>query len=285
MKVVGTIINKNWNLVGLMLKGKPSELGINANKDWMISHFTIEEAKSLIKKSKSCDFSIDNNGNIKSNSTKQLKDLPMYNIDGMPINNDIFIESLIEQYGDIVGAVIVYPLLNEKKKLKLKEVQSLSTYFNTSNFSVRVRDDEPYITGKGDTKREDIPVVKLKPEHTNKDLALYMRISSFDLIGELVNGKNDTYSVYVDGWFCSLQFPKWMEEKVLALLERICDDTVVKEDLQVNLFEEDLLDSLAFTELLVAIEEQFGIVISPSQVERTDVETPEKIINLIGARS
>ena len=216
MKVVGTIINKNWNLVGLMLKGKPSELGINANKDWMISHFTIEEAKSLIKKSKSCDFSIDNNGNIKSNSTKQLKDLPMYNIDGMPINNDIFIESLIEQDGDIVGAVIVYPLLNEKKKLKLKEVQSLSTYFNTSNFSVRVRDDEPYITGKGDTKREDIPVVKLKPEHTNKDLALYMRISSFDLIGELVNGKNDTYSVYVDGWFCSLQFPKWMEEKVLA---------------------------------------------------------------------
>lgn len=76
-----------------------------------------------------------------------------------------------------------------------------------------------------------------------------------------------------------------MEEKVLALLEGICDDPVVKEDLQVNLFEEDLLDSLAFTELLVAIEEQFGIVISPSQVERTDVETPEKIINLIGARS
>ena len=76
-----------------------------------------------------------------------------------------------------------------------------------------------------------------------------------------------------------------MDEKVLALLEGICDDPVVKEDLQVNLFEEDLLDSLAFTELLVAIEEQFGIVISPSQVERTDVETPEKIINLIGARS
>lgn len=72
-----------------------------------------------------------------------------------------------------------------------------------------------------------------------------------------------------------------MEEKVLELLEEICEDDVVRSDLNINLFEEELLDSLAFTELLVAIEEQFGIVISPSEVERTDVETPGKIIELI----
>lgn len=216
MRVVGTIIDKNWSLIGLMLSGKPRELGINANKDWVISHFTIEEARNLIQKSKNCDFSIDKNGNIKSNSTKQLKDLIMYNTDGIPINNDIFIESLIEQEGNIIGATIVYPLFNEKKKFKLREIQNLSTYFNTNNFSVRVRDDEPYIVGKGDTKREDIPIVKLKPEHINKDLTLYMRLSSFDLIGELVNAKNNTYSIYTDGWFCSLGFPKWMEEKVLS---------------------------------------------------------------------
>lgn len=76
-----------------------------------------------------------------------------------------------------------------------------------------------------------------------------------------------------------------MEEKVLALLEEICEDDVVREELDVNLFEEDLLDSLAFTELLVGIEESFGIVISPSEVERSDVETPNKIIALIKARS
>lgn len=76
-----------------------------------------------------------------------------------------------------------------------------------------------------------------------------------------------------------------MEEKVLNLLVEICEDEVVREDLDINLFEEDLLDSLAFTELLVAIEEQFGIIISPSEVERSDVETPSKIIALIRARS
>lgn len=76
-----------------------------------------------------------------------------------------------------------------------------------------------------------------------------------------------------------------MEEKVLDLLEEICEDDVVREELDVNLFEEDPLDSLAFTELLVGIEENFGIVISPSEVERSDVETPNKIIALIKARS
>lgn len=76
-----------------------------------------------------------------------------------------------------------------------------------------------------------------------------------------------------------------MEEKVLDLLEEICEDDIVRENMDINLFEEDLLDSLAFTELLVAIEERFGVVISPSEVERSDVETPGKIIELIRTRS
>lgn len=76
-----------------------------------------------------------------------------------------------------------------------------------------------------------------------------------------------------------------MEERVLNLLEEICEDDIVREDRNLNLFEEDLLDSLAFTELLVAIEDEFGIVISPSEVERSDMETPAKIIALIQSRS
>ena len=76
-----------------------------------------------------------------------------------------------------------------------------------------------------------------------------------------------------------------LEERVLNLLEEICEDDIVREDRYLNLFEEDLLDSLAFTELLVAIEDEFGIVISPSEVERSDVETPAKIIALIQSRS
>lgn len=75
-----------------------------------------------------------------------------------------------------------------------------------------------------------------------------------------------------------------MEEKILDLLVDICEDDVVKDDLDIDLFETDLLDSLAFAELLFAIEENFEVIIAPSEIERDDMSTPNKIINLVKVR-
>ena len=72
-----------------------------------------------------------------------------------------------------------------------------------------------------------------------------------------------------------------MEEKILKILEAICEDSIVREERNLDLFEEDLLDSLGFAELLVNIEEELGIVISPSEVTREDMNTPEKIIHMV----
>lgn len=76
-----------------------------------------------------------------------------------------------------------------------------------------------------------------------------------------------------------------MEEKVLDMLERICEDDIVREDPDLNLFEEDLLDSLGFAELLVDIEEEFGVLIPPSEIDRSQMDTVNKIIATIKARS
>lgn len=75
-----------------------------------------------------------------------------------------------------------------------------------------------------------------------------------------------------------------MEEKVLDILTDLCDDDIVKTNKDINLFEVDLLDSLAVAELLFAIEEEFNIIISPSEVKREDMATPNKIINIIRER-
>ena len=75
-----------------------------------------------------------------------------------------------------------------------------------------------------------------------------------------------------------------MEEKVLAMLEELCDDAIVREDLDTELYETGLIDSLAFTELLVQIEDDFGVVISPSDLERSEFDTPRKIIAQIQSR-
>ena len=75
-----------------------------------------------------------------------------------------------------------------------------------------------------------------------------------------------------------------MVEKVMDLLEEIGADAIVRQQKDINLFEEFLIDSLGFTQLLVGLEERFGIVIAPSEVEKQAVDTPEKIIKLVASR-
>ncbi|MDD3185142.1 MAG: D-alanine--poly(phosphoribitol) ligase subunit DltC [Anaerostipes sp.] len=76
-----------------------------------------------------------------------------------------------------------------------------------------------------------------------------------------------------------------MEEKILDILEEVCEDSDVRDDLDMDLFEEDLLDSLAFAELLVAIEDQLGVVIAPSEVTRDDMNTANKIIQMVQSKA
>ena len=75
-----------------------------------------------------------------------------------------------------------------------------------------------------------------------------------------------------------------VEEKVLDLLEELCGDDIVREDKDINLLEEDLIDSLDYTSLLVSIEEELGIVMSPSEFTREEMDTPAKIIAQVKAR-
>ena len=72
-----------------------------------------------------------------------------------------------------------------------------------------------------------------------------------------------------------------MREKILEMLADVCDDDVVKEDLTIDLFEEGLLDSLGVAQLLMETEDNLGVVIALTEIERDDINTPEKIIALI----
>ena len=69
------------------------------------------------------------------------------------------------------------------------------------------------------------------------------------------------------------------EEKVLDMLEDICDDDAVREERDAG-----LLDSMAAIELLVAIEEEFGVQIAPTAVDRDEMNTVNKIIHQIEVR-
>jgi len=71
-----------------------------------------------------------------------------------------------------------------------------------------------------------------------------------------------------------------MSPKVIVLQElaKITGTDQVSLDLDLPLFDEDLLDSLGMMELIVALTEQLGVSLSPAEIDRQQWSTPRKII-------
>ena len=76
-----------------------------------------------------------------------------------------------------------------------------------------------------------------------------------------------------------------MKETLFEILERICEDDIVKSNPDIDLFETDLMDSLGFAELLADIEDELGILIAPSEVDRSTLNTPNRILTYLETRS
>lgn len=66
--------------------------------------------------------------------------------------------------------------------------------------------------------------------------------------------------------------------KVLDLLEDVDGDPEVREHLDEDLFELGFLDSMAAIELLVGLEDELGVSIAPTEVERSEMNTVNKIV-------
>lgn len=75
-----------------------------------------------------------------------------------------------------------------------------------------------------------------------------------------------------------------IEEKVLDIIQEICDDDIVRDDKDINLLDEGLIDSLDYIDMLVQFEDAFDIIMSPSEFTREEMDTPQKIINQVSKR-
>ena len=69
-----------------------------------------------------------------------------------------------------------------------------------------------------------------------------------------------------------------MKDTVLDILEEITGTDEVKQNLDVNLFDEGLMDSMATVQLLVELEGQLDVQVPVSEFDREEWDTPNKII-------
>lgn len=71
------------------------------------------------------------------------------------------------------------------------------------------------------------------------------------------------------------------KDRILTILEEICENPVVKEDLDIRLFDEGLLDSFGTVSLLVEIEERLQVSVPLSDFDREEWATPRQIIEKV----
>lgn len=72
-----------------------------------------------------------------------------------------------------------------------------------------------------------------------------------------------------------------MEDKIIEIIEKVSDYKGLKENKEMDLLENEILDSLAFIELITALEEEFAIEIQPTEVEPNIWRKVTSIVQLV----
>jgi D-alanine--poly(phosphoribitol) ligase subunit 2 len=67
-------------------------------------------------------------------------------------------------------------------------------------------------------------------------------------------------------------------QKVLDVIAEACEDEAVKENPDIEIFEEGLLDSFGVVNLLMLITEKLGIDVAISEFDREEWRTPNLIV-------
>lgn len=69
-----------------------------------------------------------------------------------------------------------------------------------------------------------------------------------------------------------------MENEVFDVIERVAETDEFRENLDMDLFEEAILDSMKAIMLIVELEGEFDITLPPSEMDRESWNTANKIV-------
>ena len=72
-----------------------------------------------------------------------------------------------------------------------------------------------------------------------------------------------------------------MEYKIIEIIEKLTGFKNLKENIEIDLLENEILDSLAFIELIATLEDEFNIEIQPTQVEPNTWRKVKTIVELV----
>jgi D-alanine--poly(phosphoribitol) ligase subunit 2 len=75
--------------------------------------------------------------------------------------------------------------------------------------------------------------------------------------------------------------PMTISDRVLGVLVDVSEIEGIRHDPDVRLYDLQILDSMQTVRLIVALSSEFGVEISPGEIDREEWATPRKIISFM----
>lgn len=72
-----------------------------------------------------------------------------------------------------------------------------------------------------------------------------------------------------------------MKEEIIQILKEITEYDKLEQNTNIDLLENDIIDSLSFIELITALEDKFDIEIQPTQVPSHTWRSIDSIVELV----
>jgi D-alanine--poly(phosphoribitol) ligase subunit 2 len=72
-----------------------------------------------------------------------------------------------------------------------------------------------------------------------------------------------------------------LKELALEILENACETDEIREDLDLDLFEAGLMDSMASVAVLLELEEKCSISLQPTDIDKEDISTVNNFIHFL----
>ena len=75
-----------------------------------------------------------------------------------------------------------------------------------------------------------------------------------------------------------------VEKTVLRLITKLCGTDEVLAEPDLDLFAAGIMDSMGFVELLFALEEELGMMVPPTDVDREELSSVNKVLAFVRER-
>ena len=75
-----------------------------------------------------------------------------------------------------------------------------------------------------------------------------------------------------------------LKESAIEILEEICETDEIKEDLDLDLFDAGLMDSLSTINIILLLEEKLNLKLQPTDFEKSDISTVNNFISFLQSK-